>query len=73
MAGTVNHAMNNETTKIINTFYLAHDTVMEREEGLRREQYHARRNKETAEERESGLETRSHKRRHQNTMMLTEQ
>ena len=51
MAGTVNHATNNETAKITDTIYLAPDTVMEREESLRREQYCARRNRETAEER----------------------
>ena len=59
--------------KIIDTIYLAHDTVMEREERLRREQYRARRNRETVEERESGLEARSCKRRCQNAMMSTEQ
>ena len=58
MAGTVNHAMNNKMAKITDTIYLAHDTVMEREERLRREQYHARRNRKTAEERESRLEAR---------------
>ena len=38
--------------KITDSVYLAHGTVMEREERLRRrrEQYHSRRNKETAEE-----------------------
>ena len=43
MAGTVNHAVNNEMVKITNSVYLAHGTVMEREERLRRrEQYCAR-------------------------------
>ena len=51
MAATVNHATNNETAKITDTIYLAHDTVMEREERLRRQQYRARRNRETVEER----------------------
>jgi len=53
MAGTVNHATNNETAKITDSVYLARGTVMEREERLRRrrEQYRARRNRETAGER----------------------
>ena len=53
MAGTINHVTNNETAKITGTIYLACDTVLERrEERLRRrEQYCARRNRETAEER----------------------
>ena len=51
MAGTVNHGTNNEMAKITDTIYLARDAVMEREESLRREQYYARRNRETAEER----------------------
>ena len=51
MAGTVNHATNNETVKITDTIYLAPDTVMESEESLRTKQYRARRNRETAEER----------------------
>ena len=73
MAGTVNHATNNETAKITDTIYLARDTVMEREERLRRKQYRAKRNRETAEERESRLEARrACERRCQNTMMLTE-
>ena len=73
MAGMVNHAMNNEMAKIADTIYLACDTVKEREERLRRrEQYRARRNRETAEERiKAGSQRRSHK-RCQNTMMLTE-
>ena len=50
MAGMVNHATNSETAKITDTIYLARDTVMERKERLRREQYRARRNRETAEE-----------------------
>ena len=33
MAGTVNHATNNETAKITDTIYLAHDTVMEERRG----------------------------------------
>ena len=74
MAGTINHATNNKTAKITDTIYLACDTVMEREERLRRrEQYHARRNRETAEERESRLEARRARKRRQNTMMSTEQ
>ena len=74
MAGTVNHAMNNEMAKITDTVYLACDTVIEREERLRRrEQYRARRNRETAEERESRLEARRACERCQNAMMLTEQ
>ena len=36
MAGTVNHATNNEMAKITDTIYFAHDTVTEREERLRR-------------------------------------
>ena len=73
MAGTVNHATNNEMAKITDTIYLAHDTVMEREKRLKREQYCTRRNRETAEERESRLEARkAHKRRRQNAMMSTE-
>ena len=52
MAGTVNHAMNNETAKITDTIYLARDTVMERKERLKKEQYRTRRNRETADERE---------------------
>ena len=73
MAGTVNHATNNETAKITDTIYLACDTVMKREQRLRREQYRARRNRETAEERESRLEARTAHDRRQNAMMLTEQ
>ena len=46
---------------------------MEREERLRREQYRARRNRETAEERIKRLEARSRERRRQNAMMSTEQ
>ena len=46
----VNYATNNETAKVTDTIYLARDIVMQREERLRRrEQYHARRNRETAE------------------------
>ena len=73
MAGTVNHATNNETAKITDNIYLARHTVMEREERLRREQYHSRRNRETAEERESSLEARRACKRHQNIMMSTKQ
>ena len=73
MAGTVNHATNNETAKITDTIYLEHDTVMKREERLRREQYRARRNRETAEERELRLEAKRAHERCQNAMMLTEQ
>ena len=72
MAGAVNHGMNNETVEITDTIYLAHDTVMERKERLRREQYRARRNRETAEERESRLEARARE-RHQNAMKSTKQ
>ena len=73
MAGTVNHATKNETVKITDTIYLAHDTVMEREERLRREQYCARWNRETTEERQSRLEARIVcERRRQNAMMLVE-
>ena len=50
MAGMVNHATNSEIAKITDTIYLAHDTVMERKERLRREQYRVRWNRETAEE-----------------------
>ena len=74
MADTVNHATNNEIAKITDTIYLACDTVMEKDERLRRGQYCARRNRETAEERESRLEARrACERRHQNAMMSTEQ
>ena len=74
MAGMVNHAMNNETTKIPNSTYFARDTLMEIEKRLRRrEQYCARRNRETTKERASRLEARRARERHQNTMMLTEQ
>ena len=74
MAGTVNHAMNNETAKITNAIYLARDNVMEREERpRRREPYHARTNRETAEERESRLEARRAHKRCQSPMMSTEQ
>ena len=74
MAGMVNHVMNNETAKIPNSIYFACDTLMEIEERLRRrEQYHARRNRETAKERESRLEARRARERCQNAMMLTEQ
>ena len=67
MAGTVNHVTNNETAKITDNIYMPHDTVMEREERLRRrEQYRARRNRETAEERESRLEARRARERCQN-------
>ena len=73
MVGTVNHATNNEMAKITDTTYLACDTAMEREERLRRrEQYRARRNRETTEERESRLEARRARERRLNTMMLTE-
>ena len=51
VACMVNLATNNETTKITDTIYLARDTVVEREERLRRrEQYCARRNSEAAKE-----------------------
>ena len=73
MAGTVNHATNNETVKITDTIYLACDTVMERKERLRKEQYRARRNRETADDRESRLEARRACERHQNAMKSTEQ
>ena len=55
--------------------YLVRGTVMEREKrlGKRREQYHARRNRETAEEIESRLEVRRACERHQHPMMLIEQ
>ena len=47
----VNHATKNETAENTDTIYMACDTVMEREERLRRrEQYCARRNRETAKE-----------------------
>ena len=67
------HATNNETVKITDTIYLACDTVMKREQRLRREQYHARRNRETSEEKESRLEARTAHERCQNAMMSTEQ
>ena len=60
--------------KITDIVYLARGTVMEREERLRKEQYHARRNRETAEERQLRLEARrSHERRRQNATMSMEQ
>ena len=71
MAGMVNHATNDETAKVTDTIYLEHDTVMEREERLRREQYCARRNRETAEETELRLEAKTAHKRCQNAMMLT--
>ena len=33
MAGMVNHAMNNETAKITDTIYLAHDTACDGKRG----------------------------------------
>ena len=75
LAGTVNHVMKNETAKITDSVYLARGTVMERKERLRRkrEHYHVRRNKKTAEERGLRLEARRACERHQQAMMSTEQ
>ena len=74
LAGTVNHATNNEMAKITDSVYLARGTVMEREEKMRRRrraQYCARKNRETADERESKLEARRARERRQHTMMST--
>ena len=74
LASTVNRATNNETANITDAIYLAHDTVMEREERLRRrEQYHAKRSRKTAEERESRLQARRANKRRENAMMSTKQ
>ena len=61
MAGTVNHATNNEMMKNTDSVYLTHGTAMEKEERLRRrEQYHARRNRETAEENNQSWKQEEH-------------
>ena len=74
MVGMVNHAMNNETVKITDSVYLVCGTVMEREDRLRRrrEQYHARINRKTAEERELRLEARRSRERCHCAVMSTE-
>ena len=67
MAGTVNHATNIETAKITDTLFGTWYCDGKRGVAC------ARKNRETAEERESRLEARTAHKRRQNAMTSTEQ